>query len=83
MKLILLLLLSAPVMANNNCTDLDKFKLGLNIHASNWANAITTRTPDGGSYKLKTLDCSKRCKVIEKDKLCVVLTCGTKWEISS
>ncbi len=68
MKLILLFILIVPAMTNANCTDLNKFKLGLEVHASNWANARTTRTPEGGGYKFKSLNCQKNCKIVEEEK---------------
>ena len=53
---------------NMDCKNIEKYQLALSIHASNWSNAITTRTPNGGSYKYKEILCKESCSVIENKK---------------
>ena len=68
MKNHLILLLVLPGTTLANCDDISKFKMALEIHASNWANKSTTRVSGGGPYKIKSLNCLDKCKVVEEDK---------------
>jgi len=53
--------------ANQSCQLLERASLALSVHAANWSNAITTRTPKGGPYKVKVLKCAKHCRVVEEE----------------
>ena len=68
MKILMTLFFCIPVLAMADCNDLQKFKLGLEAHGSNWANAITTRTSEGGPYKVKSLNCKNKCNIIDEEK---------------
>ncbi|MCB0349530.1 MAG: hypothetical protein KDD37_11890 [Bdellovibrionales bacterium] len=63
-----LFLLAANIFANPHCDLLDKSSIALSVHASNWANAITTRTPEGGPYKYQSLVCNPNCEVVHEEK---------------
>lgn len=65
MEKIICILTLIPTISFANCSDIQKYKLALEAHASNWANKNTTRTPEGGVYKVKSLDCKNHCKIIE------------------
>ena len=56
---------SANASPNFDCGDLKKAQLKITIHTSNLANINTTRTPEGGPYKKKTLSChNQECSII-------------------
>lgn len=65
MKAWILLFCSFPAICLAECPDLSKFSMALSVHGSNWANARSTRTPDGGAYKTKSLECEHSCKITE------------------
>jgi len=54
-----------PVLTLADCSDINKFKLGLSVHGSNWVNATTTKTPAGGPYIPKAVQCNQSCQIIE------------------
>ena len=43
---------------SEDCISLTQIIMEMNAVASNIANANTTRTPEGGPYRLKTFECS-------------------------
>ncbi len=54
------------LQANSNCDLIKKASLAIAIHASNFANSNTTRTPEGGAYKIKSLTCDQaECEIQE------------------
>lgn len=67
MKFLVCMLTLISTITFANCSDIKKFKLALEVHASNWANKNTTRTPEGGAYKVKSLECKNVCRIIEKN----------------
>ena len=71
MKFLIFLLFAFPLVshAQSKCGNLKKYQLALSIHASNWTNSVTTRTPEGGPYKIKRLLCSPTCKIINEIKI--------------
>jgi flagellar basal-body rod protein FlgC len=55
---LLLVILQSSVFASEapfGCSDMRQTQLSLSIHAANLANAISTRTPEGGAYKRKEI----------------------------
>lgn len=45
------------------CGNVKKLQLTLSAHGSNLANEETTRTSEGGAYKLQIVKCRKKCKI--------------------
>ena len=74
MKYITLFIILSPLASfanvggNMDCKNIEKYQLALSVHASNWSNSITTRTPSGGTYKYKEILCKESCNVIESKK---------------
>jgi flagellar basal body rod protein FlgC len=60
-----LLALSLNAYATSECQTINELQLKMDAHASNYLNAETTRTPEGGAYKYKKVVCSGTCKVQE------------------
>jgi flagellar basal-body rod protein FlgC len=55
---------------NTECRNINKYQLTLLAHGSNLANEKTTRTTNGGAYKLRKVSCFKKCKIIKlKDEI--------------
>jgi flagellar basal-body rod protein FlgC len=55
--------------SSNACRELAEARLRLEIAEENLANAQTTRTPTGGPYKPKRVECeSTGCQVVEEAK---------------
>lgn len=53
-------------LADSNCDLIKKASLAIAVHASNFANSNTTRTPEGGAYKRKSLTCDQAaCEIQE------------------
>lgn len=52
---------------NIECESIPEFQIKMDVHASNYQNAETTRTPEGGAYKYKKVICQKTCKIIESE----------------
>lgn len=68
MKFVLLtfLVLTTNVFAMDvECRNISEYQMKMDAHASNYTNAKTTRTPEGGAYKYKKVVCNKECKIIE------------------
>ncbi len=63
-----ILLISISSFGSVDCKNVEKYQLALSVHASNWSNFITTRTPSGGCYKYKEVMCRGTCNVIETKK---------------
>ncbi len=40
----------------------------LAAHASNWSNALITKTPEGSAYKYKEVVCKETCEIVENKK---------------
>ena len=56
--------------ASPDCKELTNIILEMNIIASNLANVDTTRTPEGGPYKYKKLNCSSiGCEVMLEERV--------------
>jgi flagellar basal body rod protein FlgC len=51
--------------AANECLSINELQMKMDAHASNYLNAETTRTPEGGAYKYKNVVCDGTCKVKE------------------
>ena len=51
--------------ATNECESINEIQMKMDAHASNYLNAETTRTPEGGAYKYKKVVCNGTCKVKE------------------
>jgi flagellar basal-body rod protein FlgC len=66
--LILILLMPFSVSAKINCNNLEKYKMALAVHGSNWLNANTTRTSTGGPYLVKKLECHGNCQIVQDKK---------------
>lgn len=59
--------------ANTSCSLIEKATLAISVHASNWSNSMTTRVPEGGTYKLKTILCNHSgCEIREQGKFIMV-----------
>lgn len=69
MKIIspILLLVTLNSYANSDCKSISEYQMKMDVHASNYINAETTRTPEGGAYKYKKIVCQKNCKVTEAE----------------
>jgi flagellar basal body rod protein FlgC len=68
MKNLFTSVLLCPTMLYANCANIEKYAAAIEIHASNFNNQNTTRTPRGGAYKFKTLKCKGTCKVVEEER---------------
>lgn len=67
LSILLLAVIMNPFHAEaNNCPGLDQIVFHMDVASSNIANADTTRTPEGGSYKMRTAHCSSTgCATLE------------------
>jgi flagellar basal-body rod protein FlgC len=61
-------LLTPLAHANSACELLEAAKQSIAVHAANYVNAETTRTPEGGPYKAKSLECKAECRIVESNK---------------
>jgi flagellar basal body rod protein FlgC len=60
-------------LADSTCFLIKKASLAISAHASNWSNSSSTRTPEGGAYKLKTISCGPSvCEIQDQDKFKMV-----------
>jgi flagellar basal body rod protein FlgC len=65
---IILLMFSLSSHAKDvECERIPEFQIKMDAHASNYQNAETTRTPEGGADKIKKVVCQKDCKIIESE----------------
>jgi len=63
---IILLMFSFNIFAiDTECNSINELQMKMDAHASNYLNAKTTRTPEGGAYKYKKVVCNGDCKVEE------------------
>ena len=70
MKYFFMIFIFAPLscLAEMPCKNIEKYQMALSVHASNWSNAISTRTPNGGTYKYKEILCKEKCEIIESKR---------------
>ncbi len=47
------------------CNSINELQMKMDAHASNYMNAETTRTTEGGVYQYKNIVCNGKCKVEE------------------
>ncbi len=53
--------------AQQECATIPSIQIKMDAHGSNYQNADTTRTPNGGAYKYQEVICQKNCKIIESE----------------
>jgi len=69
LTLLLSLLVSYNSFAIDTCESINEYQLKMDAHASNYKNAETTRTSEGGVYKYKKVRCKEFCKINESELL--------------
>jgi flagellar basal-body rod protein FlgC len=70
MRYLNLVILLWPILtfAKIDCQNIEKYKMALSVHGSNWLNAVTTKTPAGGPYLKKELKCKGVCRIVQSKK---------------